>query len=204
MNSSFNGTVNTIGNDPASNAAACSPVTEFLGSKANTTLTTTITNATTSLTVGSNTSIVANDYIQIDSEIMKVSSVSGGTTVVVTRGGTGALGTATAAHNSGAAVQDIQDWIYLSVSANGNETGCGTACIYNYSVTTGAPGTATAGFAATGGTSGIIIDNSVTAATTAGASQIYYSTRGNAACAGNGTTGATTGGCAVQASQSAP
>jgi hypothetical protein len=57
---------------------------------------------------------------------------------------------------------------------------------------------ATASQAAAGGTSGIIMDNTVSSGTLSGASQIYYSTQGNQAC---GTSG--TGGCAVQASQSA-
>jgi hypothetical protein len=57
---------------------------------------------------------------------------------------------------------------------------------------------ATAALSATGGTSGIIIDNTVGAGTQVGASQIYFSTLGSQAC---GTSG--TGGCAVQASQSA-
>ena len=50
-----------------------------------------------------------------------------------------------------------------------------------------------------GGTSGIVIDNTVGAATQAGASQIYFSTLSNQTC----TTSGTSGGCAVQASQSA-
>lgn len=49
----------------------------------------------------------------------------------------------------------------------------------------------------TGGTGGIIIDNSVGSGTLAGASQVYFFTLGNEAC---GTSG--TGGCAVQLSQS--
>ena len=57
---------------------------------------------------------------------------------------------------------------------------------------------ATAGIAAAGGTSGMIIDNTVSSGTMAGASQVYFSTQGNQVC---GTSG--TGGCAVQASQSA-
>jgi hypothetical protein len=52
--------------------------------------------------------------------------------------------------------------------------------------------------AAAGGTSGIIIDNIVSSGTLTGGSQIYYSTQQNQVC---GTSG--TGGCAVQASQSA-
>jgi hypothetical protein len=56
----------------------------------------------------------------------------------------------------------------------------------------------TAALPAAGGTSGIIIDNTVGSGTQAGASQVYFSTLGNQAC---GTSG--TGGCAVQASQPA-
>jgi len=57
---------------------------------------------------------------------------------------------------------------------------------------------ATASIAAAGGSSGISIDNTVGSGTLAGASQVYFSTQSNQTC---GTTG--TGGCAVQASQSA-
>ena len=54
--------------------------------------------------------------------------------------------------------------------------------------------------AAPGGTSGIIIDNTVsTTGTLTGVSQIYYSTLANGTCATSGGTG----GCAVQASQAA-
>lgn len=53
--------------------------------------------------------------------------------------------------------------------------------------------------ASTGGTSGIIIDNIVGSGTPAGTSQIYFSTLGNQVC----TTSGSTGGCAIQASQSA-
>jgi hypothetical protein len=55
---------------------------------------------------------------------------------------------------------------------------------------------ATAALAAAGGTSGIIVDNTVAPGTLAGASQIYFSTLGSQACGSSGT-----GGCAVQASQ---
>jgi hypothetical protein len=57
---------------------------------------------------------------------------------------------------------------------------------------------ATADMAAAGGTSGIIVDNTVGSGTLAGTSQIYFSTLSDQTC---GTSG--TGGCAVQASQSA-
>jgi hypothetical protein len=58
---------------------------------------------------------------------------------------------------------------------------------------------ATASIAAAGGTSGMIIDNTVSSGTMAGASQVYFSTQGNQTCPTSGGTG----GCAVQASQSA-
>jgi hypothetical protein len=57
---------------------------------------------------------------------------------------------------------------------------------------------ATHALAPSGGASGTIIDNTVGSGTLAGASQVYFSTLGNQTC---GTTG--TGGCAMQASQSA-
>src|SRR5579859_2138164 len=49
------------------------------------------------------------------------------------------------------------------------------------------------------GTSGIVMDNTVGSGTLGGASQVYFSTLGNQTC----TTSGGTGGCAVQASQSA-
>jgi hypothetical protein len=95
-----------------------------------------------------------------------------------------------------------QDWLFMSVTANGNATGCTGACLYNFNVQgAGATGTATTGQSAAGGTSGVIIDNKLTGA---GESQIYYTTLSNQTCAGNGTTGSGSGHCAVQASQSAP
>jgi hypothetical protein len=57
---------------------------------------------------------------------------------------------------------------------------------------------ATAALAASGGTGGIIVDNTVGSGTLGGASQVYFSTLSDQTC---GTSG--TGGCAVQASQSA-
>jgi hypothetical protein len=56
----------------------------------------------------------------------------------------------------------------------------------------------TAAMPAAGGTSGIIIDNTVSSGTLAGTSQIYFSTLSDQVCGSSGT-----GGCAVQASQSA-
>ena len=95
-----------------------------------------------------------------------------------------------------------QDWLFMSVIANGNTTGCTGACLYNFNVQgAGTTGNVTDGIAAAGGTSGISIDNSLTGA---GESQIYYTTLANQTCNGNGTTGTGTGTCAVQTSQSAP
>jgi hypothetical protein len=85
------------------------------------------------------------------------------------------------------------DWIFLSVTAGGNQTGCTEACLYNFDVTNAPPSAATAGFASAGGTSGVIINN----AAAPGTLQIYYSTLASQTCTGG------TGGCAVQASQKA-
>lgn len=56
----------------------------------------------------------------------------------------------------------------------------------------------TSGLQASGGASGIIMDNT---SNLAGASQIYFSNLQNIGCVGNGSSGGGTGGCAVQASQ---
>lgn len=98
------------------------------------------------------------------------------------------------------------DRIFLSVTGSANYshgTSCTGACLYSFTVTTAissANPNVGASLAVTGGTSGVIIDN---AATSTGAAQVYFSPLANEACAGNGTTGNGTGGCAVQASQAA-
>ena len=109
------------------------------------------------------------------------------------------------------------DYIFLSVTANGNLTTtnasapCTGSCLYNFIVGTGGtsttagtlstPTTAYAGISATSGTSGIVIDNTTGAS---GESQIYYTPLANQICGGNGSTGSGTGGCAVQTSQTLP
>jgi len=99
------------------------------------------------------------------------------------------------------------DYIFTSVSGSGNlsTTGCatGNACVYSWVTTTalGASAAPTAGLVAAAGTSGIIIDNTVPSGTLAGASRVYFSTLSNGTCTTSGTLN--TGGCAVQASQSA-
>lgn len=79
-----------------------------------------------------------------------------------------------------------------TIGSNNFETGGGP-----HWVNSGKPATNSIG--AVGGTSGIILDNTVGSGTLAGASQVYYSTLGNQTCATSGGTG----GCAVQASQAA-
>jgi hypothetical protein len=155
--------------------AACSPVTEFLGVKVATTLSAAITTTTaTAASVTSGTGIVNNDYIQIGSEIMKVTAGGGTGTLTVTRG---QLGTTAATHLTGTATQDIQDWLFASVAGSGNTGGCTGACIFNYNVIgAGTTGTPTTGLAAAGGTSGIVIDTSSTAIT--GDEEIYYTLLG--------------------------
>lgn len=105
------------------------------------------------------------------------------------------------------------DYIFLSVSANGNvgtintSPSCTTGCVYNFAVGNGTtiavPTQATQGIVSTTGSSGIIIDNALS---TTGESQIYYTPIGSLACSGQngGSLGTGTGGCAVQTSQTAP
>ncbi|MGA2373349.1 MAG: hypothetical protein ABSG11_22045 [Candidatus Korobacteraceae bacterium] len=101
------------------------------------------------------------------------------------------------------------DWLFLSVTGNALTTSpisCpsnASGCIMSFDVTSesgfGASKT-TSGFASeTGGTSGIVVDNSLSSPT--GTSNVYFSTLGNQACAGNGSVGDGTGGCAIQAPQ---
>jgi hypothetical protein len=81
------------------------------------------------------------------------------------------------------------DRMFASVFANGNLAGacsgtCTGTCLYSFNVTTLFPTTCSARLTAPGGTSGIIIDNTLG---TAGASQVYFTPL--------------SGGRAVQASQ---
>jgi hypothetical protein len=98
------------------------------------------------------------------------------------------------------------DRIFLSVTGSpvtAAPINCtaGTGCIMSFqidSLLTGASGTS-ARAPATGGTSGIVVDNSAAAG---GASQVYFTPLADQACAGSGGVGTGTGGCAIQASQS--
>lgn len=94
------------------------------------------------------------------------------------------------------------DYLFLSVTGSGTANGCAGPCMYSFILpnnTTTHSGTASAGLSVAGGSSGIVIDNSGSGT---GESQIYFTTLSSQSCAGNGTTGSGTGGCAVQASQS--
>lgn len=91
------------------------------------------------------------------------------------------------------------DRAFLSTTANGLLTGCSGACVYTFDVTSGLGGTSGAGLGASGGTSGLVVDN---ISTQTGASQVYYSTLSTQACNNNSSSGGT-GGCNVQASQAA-
>jgi hypothetical protein len=204
---SFTGAATVVGT-PTSAAGTCGPMIEFLSAKTPTTLSAALGGAApnTSATVTSAASLAVGDYIEIDSEALLISAIAGDTLTVAR----GQLGTTRAAHLIDAVVTDDPDWMFLSVTATGNDTGCTGACLYNYNMgnsshnlAAGPTLVATTGIIATGGTTGIIIDN---ASTTTGEEQIYYSTLGVAvaACTGNGTSGNVTGHCAVQTSQAAP
>lgn len=89
------------------------------------------------------------------------------------------------------------DYIFLSTIAFcGATPSIGTGCVVGFNVTNGVI-SPTASSTAAGGASGIIVDNSGSAA---GESNIYFSTLSNQLC----TTSNVTGGCAIQISQSVP
>jgi hypothetical protein len=93
------------------------------------------------------------------------------------------------------------DYIYLSMTANGNQTAeCSGACIYSFIVTSSVPSSATKGLSASGGSSGIIVDNTGPG----GGSQIYFSylSQATSSIKCSAPSGASSGGCVVQASQS--
>lgn len=96
-----------------------------------------------------------------------------------------------------------KDYLFLSLPQGGSASGCASGCVYNFDITTpGTSGTPKDAMPSAGGTGGIVVDNSGTAA---GESQIYYSTLFSQTCKGQndtGPVGAGTGTCAVQASQS--
>jgi len=97
------------------------------------------------------------------------------------------------------------DYAFLSVAASSTSAplSCtlATGCLMSFSIPTvlhGAlPSSPTATLAANGGTSGLVLDNTVPSGTLKGASQVYFSPLSNqTTCNGTATVG-----CAVQASQ---
>jgi hypothetical protein len=194
------------------NTSDCSGITEFYGTSATTTLRATMnpgngnTTASVVSTSGFTVPTTGTYYVQIDSEMMAITAVNstgaGSPSLSVTRG---QLGTSfNVSHAAGAAVNEVHDWLFLSVLGNGSPTTpCTGSCLYNYDVlANAATGTPVAGLQVVGGTSGISIDNSALN----GGSQIYF-TFGSSATGGPGgvhcppPSNATTGGCAVQATQ---
>ncbi|MGA2170416.1 MAG: hypothetical protein ABSG62_19660 [Terracidiphilus sp.] len=68
------------------------------------------------------------------------------------------------------------DYLFMSVTALGNVSTCGGSCVYSFTVAgSGTTATKVAGLSATGGTSGIIIDNSASSP----GSNIYYEDLGD-------------------------
>jgi hypothetical protein len=108
----------------------------------------------------------------------------------------------------GRRILDSNNNIEIVTTSNGSGNSGGTLPIWNTTVGgttadaaltwTNIGPSASSSVPSAGGTSGIIIDNTVGSGTLAGASQVYFSTLSNQTC---GTSG--TGGCAVQASQAA-
>jgi len=202
---------------PNTPGVACSPVTEFYNTGNSSTVTTInesggIGTGTASVTVASSAGIAAGNYIQIGSEDILVTAVAGSNLTIAR----GQIGTSAASHSN---LSDVSipavDYLYLSVTENANVTpgalactGTSGACLYSIAVGTSSGSHVVASMAPTnglgsaGGTTGIIVDNSLT---TAGESQIYYSSLSNATCSGNGQSGTSgTASCAVQTSQTAP
>ena len=97
------------------------------------------------------------------------------------------------------------DRIFLSVGGSGARTGCATACVYSFDITSSFPANAAAAFTVplpaggnTGATSGFIVDN---VSGSSQASNIYFTNTANSA-ATTGCNGATGVGCGVKLTQS--
>jgi hypothetical protein len=91
------------------------------------------------------------------------------------------------------------DLMFFSVQNNGAPASCGGGgCVMSFNVTSGFPSGIAVAAPATGGTSGIVIDNTVPSGTTGQASSIYYITLANQAC---GIGSPPNGGCAVKLTQ---
>ncbi len=89
-----------------------------------TTLTSGINSSVTSIPVASGTNLVNGDYIGIDSEILKISSGGGTTTLTATRG---QLGTTAASHSNGATVTRLIPFNANTLKITGTAAGAGAA-----------------------------------------------------------------------------
>src|SRR5207249_1234739 len=104
--------------------------------------------------------------------------------------GTGECSPLTEIYNSG----QSKDWLFVGIPQSCAFGGSATGCVESFNITSGFPSTAAATFASASGTSGIVVDN---VSSEGHASSLYYSTLGVASC-----TGGSSGGCAVQVTQS--
>jgi hypothetical protein len=110
--------------------------------------------------------------------------------------------------NSGAACTSSAGTDYLFVSpttepSSGQVSGCtkSEGCVISYTIS-GATATLKGAGAFPGGAGGMIVDSQNTTVT--GTLELYFGILGSMSCAGNGSVGSGTGGCAIQASQLAP
>jgi hypothetical protein len=133
-------------------------------------------------------------------------SVDAGSSITLTNTVVPALGQTVPSCSPGTEISSgaSSDLLFLSVTGNGSQTGCGNnGCLMSFALPSSSPFTfptaASHILLASGGSSGIVIDNVATSP--AGTSQIYFTPLGNSSttfpCGGN-TSGV---GCAIQASQ---
>jgi hypothetical protein len=166
----------------------CSPLTEIFGSRTVgdvhvTILSTLLTSLTANFTSADFGSAITGTDIPADTTI---SAVLTATSVTLSQAASGTTTT-------GSATIDT-DWLFAGVQTKGTRTGCSGACLYSFSIANAFPADSRSGLASTGGTSGLIIDN--TATSPAGTSEVYFTPLADQSC----TTSGGTGGCATQAS----
>jgi hypothetical protein len=167
----------------------CSPLTEIFGARTvsdavTVNASTTLTSATAAFTSADVSSGISGTNIPANTTI---SAVLTATSVTLSQAATGASIAGTATINT--------DWLFASVQTNGSLTGCSGACLYSFSIANAFPAGSHSGLTSTGGSSGLIIDN--TATSPAGTSEVYYTPLASQHCA----TSSDNGGCATQASQ---
>jgi hypothetical protein len=148
-------------------AAYCSPVSENVSNRS---FTGTLTGGTTITVSGASFSSADVGATIKDSK----GGIPAGTTITAVNSATSVTISHSATGETSDTVTVSRDSIFLSVNGNGNVSGCIGPCVYAYNVSTALTTTTSPnfGFPSSGGASGIIIDNT---ATSAGASQIYFS-----------------------------